>query len=151
MPAKLELQKRMAAELLKCGVTRVRFDPERLEDVMDAITREDIRRLIHDGVIYKAPEKGVSRARARARRKKRRKRGPGSREGGKYSSVSRKEQWMMKVRAQRRKLKELRDKKLIEVSVYRRIYRMVKAGAFKSTAAMLEYLRANKLLRRGML
>lgn len=150
MPAKLELQKRLAADLLKCGISRVRFDPERIEEVIDAITREEIRRLIHDRVIYKAPERGISRARVRERKKKR-KRGPGSKEGGKYSRVSRKERWMMKVRAQRRKLKELRDKKLIEVSTYRKIYKMVKAGAFKSTAAMLEYLKANKLLRRGIL
>ncbi len=149
MPAKLEFQKRVAADLLGCGVNRVRFDPERLEEIAEAITREEIRFLIKDGAIFKAPERGVSRARVRAR--KRKKRGPGSRKGAKYSRVSRKELWMAKVRAQRRRLRELRDKKLITVSDYRRVYRMVKAGAFKSVAAMMEYLRANKMLRRGLL
>jgi len=148
MPAKLELQKRLAADLLGCGVSRVRFDQERIEEVMDAITREDIRYLIREGVIYKAPKRGVSRARVRRKKKKR---GPGSREGGKYSRVSRKEHWMSRVRAQRRKLKELRDKKLIETSAYRRVYRMVKAGAFKSVAAMMDYLKSNNLLRRPMI
>ena len=69
MPAKLELQKRLAADLLGCGVSRVRFDQERIEEIVDAITREDIRYLIRDGAIYKAPEKGVSRARVRKRKK----------------------------------------------------------------------------------
>jgi len=149
MPPNLALQKRLAADLLKCGVHRVRFDPERLDEVVEAITREDVRRLIKDGVIYKEQKKGVSRARARM--KKRKKRGPGSRKGAKYSRITRKELWMRKVRAQRKKLRQLRDKKLITKTVYRKIYRMVKAGAFKSVAAMMEYLEQNKLIRRPLM
>jgi len=145
---KLTFQKRLAADLLKCGVHRVKLDPEKLEDVLDAITREDVKGLIKDGVIYKEQKKGVSRARARRRRKKK---GPGSRKGGKYSRLSRKEQWMRRVRAQRRKLRELRDRGLITKTVYRRVYRMVKAGAFKSIRRMIDYLEQNKLLRRPML
>ncbi len=147
MGLKLTFQKRLAADLLKCGVHRVKIDPEKLEDVLDAITREDVKGLIKDGVIYKEQKKGVSRARARRRKKK----GPGSRKGGKYSRLSRKEQWMRRVRAQRRKLRELRDRGLITKTVYRRVYRMVKAGAFKSIRRMIDYLEQNKLLRRPML
>ena len=149
MGLKLAFQKRLAADLLKCGIHRVRIDPEKLEEVSEAITREDIRRLIKDGVIYKEQKKGVSRARVRAR--KRKKRGPGSRKGKKYSRISRKEQWMMRVRAQRKKLRELRDRGLITKTIYRKIYRMVKAGSFKSVAAMMEYLEQNKLIRRPLL
>jgi len=148
MPAKLDFQKRVAADLLGCGVNRVRFDQERIDEIAEAITREEIRYLIKDGAIYKAPEKGVSRARTRA---KKRKRGPGSRKGAKYSRVSRKEQWMAKVRAQRKRLKELRDRKLITASDYRRVYMMVKAGAFKSVAAMMEFIKANNMLRRAIM
>jgi len=151
VPAKLEFQKRVAADLLGCGVNRVRFDQERLDEISEAITREEIRFLIKDGAIYKAPEKGTSRARVRARKRKKRKRGPGSREGAKYSRISRKELWMMRVRAQRKKLRELRDRKLLTKSDYRRVYKMVKAGAFKSTAAMLEYLKENNLIRRPLM
>ena len=149
MGLKLTFQKRLAADLLKCGIHRVKIDPEKLEEVSEAITREDIRRLIKDGVIYKEQKKGVSRARVRAR--KRKKRGPGSRKGKKYSRISRKEQWMMRVRAQRRKLRELRDRGLITKTIYRKIYRMVKAGSFKSVATMMEYLEQNKLIRRPLL
>ena len=149
MGLKLTFQKRLAADLLKCGIHRVKIDPEKLEEVSEAITREDIRRLIKDGVIYKEQKKGVSRARVRAR--KRKKRGPGSRKGKKYSRISRKERWMMRVRAQRKKLRELRDRGLITKTIYRKIYRMVKAGSFKSVAAMMEYLEQNKLIRRPLL
>ena len=58
---------------------------------------------------------------------------------------------MMRVRAQRKKLRELRDRKLLTKSDYRRVYKMVKAGAFKSTAAMLEYLKENNLIRRPLM
>lgn len=150
MGLKLTLQRRLAADLLKCGIHRVRFDPEKLEEVTEAITREDIRRLIKDGVIWKEQKKGVSRARVRAR-KRRRSRGPGSKEGGKYSRLSRKEQWMIRVRAQRRKLRELRDRGLITRTTYRKVYMMVKAGAFKSVASMMEYLTQNNLIRRPLL
>jgi len=148
MPLKLDFQKRIAADILKCGVHRVKFDTERLDEIMEAITREDIRRLIRDGAIYKEQKKGISKARVRERKKKR---GPGSRKGAKYSRISRKELWMMKVRAQRKKLRQLRDKKLITKTVYRKIYKMVKAGAFKSVAAMMEYLEQNKLIRRPLM
>ena len=148
MGLKLSFQKRLAADLLKCGVHRVKIDPKKAEEITEAITREDVKRLIKDGVIWKEQKKGVSRARVRARR---RKKGPGSRKGGKYSRVSRKEQWMMRVRAQRRRLRELRDRGLITKTAYRRVYRMVKAGAFKSIAAMMEYLEQNKLIRRPIL
>jgi len=148
MPLKLDFQKRVAADILKCGAHRVKFDTERLDEIMEAITREDIRRLIKDGAIYKEQKKGISRARVRERKKKR---GPGSRKGAKYSRISRKELWMMKVRAQRKKLRQLRDKKLITKTVYRKIYKMVKAGAFKSVAAMMEYLEQNKLIRRPLM
>ncbi len=61
----LKNQKRMAAEILKCGHTRVWLDPNRIEDVADAITRADIRTAIESGTIRALPKKGISRGRAR--------------------------------------------------------------------------------------
>ncbi|MEM1531759.1 MAG: 50S ribosomal protein L19e, partial [Nitrososphaerota archaeon] len=70
----LTLQKRLAAELLKCGESRVRFDEERLDEIEAAISREEIKRLIEDGAIYKIQEKGISKGRLRERKKRK---GPG--------------------------------------------------------------------------
>ena len=42
-------QKRLSASILKCGVNRVWFDPERISDIENAISREDLRGLITDG------------------------------------------------------------------------------------------------------
>lgn len=52
----LSNQRRLAAEVLGVGETRVWIDPTRFEDVVAAITREDIRNLIKEGVIKPARE-----------------------------------------------------------------------------------------------
>ena len=47
----LKNQKRMAAEILGCGVNRVWIDPNKIEELSDAITRADIRTAIESGTI----------------------------------------------------------------------------------------------------
>ncbi|MEM3019492.1 MAG: 50S ribosomal protein L19e, partial [Candidatus Bathyarchaeia archaeon] len=54
-------QRRLASQILKVGENRVWMDPERMEDIESSITREEIKRLIHEGAIRKIPEKGISR------------------------------------------------------------------------------------------
>jgi len=54
----VSLQKRLAAEILGVGESRVRVDPARISDVAQAITREDIKRLIREGAIWVEPEHG---------------------------------------------------------------------------------------------
>ena len=147
----LKSQRRLAAEILKIGENRVWIDPERIEDVQMAITREEIKKLIHEGAIKKLKEKGVSRARARVIREKKKKglrRGPGSRSGAMHARISKKEAWMKKIRALRRRLRELKEKKIITVSVYRKVYKMAGSGSFKSIAEMERYLKANNLWRK---
>ncbi|MCS7145205.1 MAG: 50S ribosomal protein L19e [Nitrososphaerota archaeon] len=139
----LSIQKRLAAELLKCGESRVRFDPERIEDIEDAITRGDIRRLIDEGAIYEAPKRGNTRRAEKGRR------GPGKRKGGKYSTLSRKERWLLRVRAQRRYLRRLKEARLLKEGAYRSAYLQIKAGRFKSVAELKEYLKSSGLLLAG--
>lgn len=141
----LRLQKRIAADILKCGESRVRFDPERLDDIKSAITREEVKQLIDERAIYKVQAKGVSKGRKRGRKERR---GPGSRKGSKYSVVTRKEYWIARVRAQRKELKRLRDSRMIDEGTYRKLYMMVKAGVFKSVNSLREYMKQNRLFRR---
>ena len=61
----LSNKKRIAATLLKSGETRVWFDPDRLQEIKEAITKADIRKLINDLAIQAKPKTGVSRFRAR--------------------------------------------------------------------------------------
>ncbi|KUO39270.1 MAG: 50S ribosomal protein L19 [Hadesarchaea archaeon DG-33-1] len=146
----LKAQKRLAAKILGVGINRVWIDPARAADVEAAISRVDIRRLIHDGTIKARPERGVSRARAReraAKRKKGRRRGTGSRKGAAKARQPKKEAWIRTVRPLRAKLREFRNKRMIDVKYYRRLYRMVKGGAFRSKAHLETYLKERGILR----
>ncbi|RZN60225.1 50S ribosomal protein L19e [Methanonatronarchaeum sp. AMET6-2] len=130
----LKSQKRMAAEILGVGKNRVWIDPNRAEDVSVAIMKDDIRELIEEGVIQKKDVKGQSRGRARKideKKKKGRRKGHGKRRGKKHSKVSKKEKWMTKIRAQRKKLKELRDEGEITRSRYRELYKKSKGGEIR--------------------
>jgi large subunit ribosomal protein L19e len=147
----LKSQRRLAAQILKVGQERVWIDPNRVEDVEAAITREEIRKLIHEGVIKPLKEKGVSRARARVVHEKKKeglRRGSGSRSGAAQAKISKKEAWMNKVRALRKRLRELKANKIITESIYRKLYTMVKTGRFASIADMERYIKAHGLWRK---
>ena len=80
----LRTQRKLAAKVLNCGVNRVWIDPERTDEISMAITREEIRKLVHEKAIVALRENSQSRARARllsAKKKKGRRIGPGSKKG----------------------------------------------------------------------
>ncbi len=146
----LKMQRRIAAELLKCGENRVWIDPEKIEDVASAITREDIKRLIHDGVIKKKPVSGQSRARARAyqkAKKKGRHRGPGSRKGKKTARMGKKERWMMAIRALRKELRKLKSEGKLDAHTYRRLYIRAKGGQFKNKRQLYLFMQEHGILK----
>ena len=147
----LKSQRRLAAQILKVGQNRVWINSERMDDVEAAITRDEIRKLIHEGVIKSRPEKGVSRARARIlleKKKKGRGRGPGSRSGGAHAKISKKKAWMNKIRALRKRLRELKINRIITENTYRKLYRMASSGRFESVADMERHLKAHELWRK---
>ncbi len=144
-------QRRLAAELLKIGETRVWIDPDRIDEVEAAITREEIRRLIHEDVIKALPEKGVSRARARVlhgKKKKGLRRGPGRKKGSARAKIPKKQAWMTKIRALRRKLREMKTRREIAEGDYRKLYVLAGSGTFESIADMERYIKAQGLLRK---
>ena len=130
----LSTKKRMAADVLKVGKKRVKFDPESTEDIFDAITRESIRGLASSGVISVKPKKGVSRGLARKRRIKIKKRGigAGSKEGAKGARRGKKTIWINKVRSLRGRIKVKRDRGEINGKVFREMYRQIKGGHIRS-------------------
>ncbi len=147
----LSSQRRLAAQLLKVGQNRVWIDPERIDDVEAAITREEIRKLIHEDVIKPMPEKGVSRARTRLiheKKKKGRRKGPGSKSGTGHARISKKETWMSKIRALRERLRKLKESRIITESTYRRLYTMASSGRFVSMADLERYLKTHDLWRK---
>jgi len=148
---KLTVQKRLAASVLKCSSKRVQFVSERLPDIKEAITKADIRALVSEGLISKVQEKGVSRVRAKHKAEQRKKglqRGPGKKKGKKTSIVSRKETWMIKIRAQRNFLSELKKKSLLKGGAYKNLYRKSKGGFFRNKRHIKLYLNEHGLGRK---
>ncbi len=139
----LRSQKRIAASLLKAGESRVWIDPEEVDRVGSAITREEIATLIKEGRIRAKPKTGVSRGRARARAGRRRK--MGSRKGGLGLGKS---LWVDRIRALRRQLRGLRDKRQITPQDYKVLVGMAKGGAFRSTSHVDEYMKTHQMLRK---
>jgi len=134
----LSFQRELAAKALGVGMGRIKFDPEKLEDIEDAITREDIRRLYREGAIEVLPPAGTSRGRTRTRSGRR---GPGSRRG---TGEGGKERWIRQVRALRRTLRSLRDRGEIDSKLYRRLYMLVKGGAVRSRRRLMEVMEVEK-------
>lgn len=146
----LKNQRRMAASLLKCGENRVWIDPNRTEEVADAITRDDVRSAIKAGLIRKAPVRGQSKVRTRfrqAQRAKGRQRGPGTRKGAKGARDPRKRRWIRQIRAQRQLLRELRAEGRLDPRGYRRAYLRAKGGMYRSRAHLLQQLEAEGLVK----
>jgi len=144
----LKTIKRLAAQILKVGERRVRIDPEQYDKVSSAITKEDVRRLINDGVITVKQKKGISKGRKRmVQRQKRRglRRGAGSRKG--HRALKAKDAWIKRVRALREFLVELRKRRIITKNTYRKLYLMVKSNVFKSRAQLKSYISEKKLGR----
>ena len=148
---KLGAQKRLAGSVLKCSPKRVKFDGERLEEIKESITKADIKSLIKDNAKSKMKERGVSRVRARKRKvqkRKGRRRGHGSRKGKKTARSPRKEEWMNRVRKQREFVKELKQKGMIDIRVYRKLYNKIKGGFFRSKRHVKLFITENKLVKK---
>jgi len=147
----LKSQRRLAAQILKVGQNRVWIDPERIDDAEAAITREEIRKLIHEGTVKQLPEKGISRARARVLHQKKKKglrSGRGSRTGSPRARISKKEAWTSKIRALRKRLRKLKTNKIVTESTYRKMYTMASSGRFESVADLERYLKSHELWRK---
>ncbi len=139
----LRNQRRMAADILKCGVNRVWMDEDRTDEIAKAVTRKDIKILIHGGAITSKQIQGISRGRkkyAANQKAKGRRRGHGSRKGAKYARLPRKERWIRTIRPIRTYLKELREGKKIDAHTYRKYYRKAKGGEFRNKQHLKTHL-----------
>lgn len=150
--ADLRNQKRLAADVMDCGASRVRIDPDRIEEVAGAVTRADIRKLVNGKVITKVQKQGVSRGRGRkldAQKAKGRRVGPGSRKGAMYARLPRKVRWMSLIRALRSELHDLRKDGTIDRRTYREYYMRAKGGQFRSRAHMVAHMRTEGAIAEG--
>jgi len=150
VPVNLKTKKQLVARMYKVGVNRVVFDSDHLDDVADAITRENIRSLFTANTIKIKPIVGTSRGRAKVKKIQKKKRGvkQGSKKGTKGArGIGKKTAYVIKVKALRYRLKIAKDRKEITNKEFWNIYKKIGGNTVRNIAHMrtlIEELKAKR-------
>ena len=136
MVVNLKAKKRLAARVTGVGVHRIRFDTDHLDDIADAITRENIRSLITANTIRIKSFTGTSKGRAHEKKAQKNKRGTtqGSKQGRKGARVGKKTVYVAHVRALRRLLKIAKDRKDLTNPEFWTLYKKVGGNTVRNKA-----------------
>ena len=133
----LNKKKGLAARTLKVGKNKIIFNKQRLDEIKEAITKQDIKDLVNDGAIYINKAKG---------KKKKIRRGTRRREGSiKVKINKRKEEYINLTRKLRALLFKLRKKGILTAEEYLKLRKEIRARAFRSKEHMKE--RINQLIK----
>jgi len=136
VPINLRAKKHLVARVTGVGVNRIRFDSDKLDDIADAITRDNIRSLITANTITIKPIVGTSRGRAQKKKIQKRKRGTGqgSKKGKQGARIGKKQVYVKKVRALRWLLKVAKDRKEITNKQFWELYKKVGGNTVRNKA-----------------
>jgi len=136
MPVNLSAKKRLVSRMTGAGIKRIKCDVDHLDDVADAITRQQVRSLITANTITIKQIVGTSRGRAQEKKNQKKKRGvsQGSKKGRKGARVGKKEVYVTKVRSLRRRLKIAKDRKEITNKNFWEIYTKIRGNTVRNIA-----------------
>jgi len=147
----LKAKKRLASRVTGVGIHRIKFDTDHLDDIADAITRENIRSLITANTIKIKSFTGTSKGRAHEKKAQRNKRGTkqGSKQGTKGARVGKKTVYVAKVRALRRLLKIAKDRKDLTNPEFWALYKKVGGNTVRNKAHLRTLMEEIKTKRQN--
>ena len=129
---KLDIKKNLAAKTLGVGTSRVQFDTERLDEIKEAITRQDIKDLVTSGAIKIKEVKG---RRVNIKRKHRKR-------GGKIKLKvnKRKEKYVILTRKLRKHLVEMKKHGKISDETIKEVRKGIRNSVYKSKRHLKEHI-----------
>ena len=127
-------KKKLVVRTLKVGENRVIFLHSRLNEIKEAITKQDIRDLKNDGAILVKEIKGRKR-----KVKKSKKRGVGK---IKKNVNKRKQEYVIHTRKLRKYVAEMKNQEKISKEEFKDIRKKIRNKFFRSKSHLREYIRS---------
>lgn len=136
---KLDKKKALAVRILNIGKDRIWFNPQRLQEIKEAITKQDIKELISQKIVK---IKEITGTRKKKKRKTRRKVGNISKKVRKS-----KRDYINKIRKLRIYLRRIKAENKISSVEYRKLRNYAKSGIFKDLKHLKEYIKEHTKLK----